>query len=302
MSAKGIARAQKKTAAAFLAGRVDAHVAHEQIEPSIPVEIEEHRAGRVPGIIKPRLARDVTESSAAQVLEKHVAAPHRGNKQIGQSVVVDVGEGRGDVDAPLQRHAGPGGDVLELPLPHVSPELVRAKLVHKINVQPAIAIHVGDRDPAAVVVVDALPVLQRIIDAVMLERDAALGHLIGKSKIMKRLAAPARLRLLALTLREHLRHFTVHDRIVNDVRGDPRRGGFACMDTKWCDRPKGGQNYSQRGDEAKVNHLFAAWFSAGLKTGFEKVPIRKNLLMNRIGRNRVRAPWCPASWHGTWTW
>ena len=105
---------------------------------------------------------------------------------------------------------GPG-DVVELAVAQISPELVATQLVHEVDIQASVSIDVGDGDPVAVVVVHQLVGFARVVGDTVHERDAALEHAILEPEIVKYLEAAARaeLRLLPLT----------HPRRVEDLLG-----------------------------------------------------------------------------------
>ena len=147
----------------------------------------------------------------AVVLEQAVAPAHGGHEEVGVAVVVDVAERRGHARCVRQPDARRRGDVLELAAAEVLPELVAADLVHEVDVEAAVAIDVGDREPVAVVVVHRLVGLARVVDDAVHERDAALEQAILEPEIVEDLeAAPrAELRLLPLT----------HPRRVEDLLG-----------------------------------------------------------------------------------
>src|SRR2546425_957829 len=70
---------------------INAHVRHEEIEQSVAIVVEEHRARRVADVPDAGLRGDVAEFPATQVLKQAVAVPHPGHEQVGVAVVVDVG-------------------------------------------------------------------------------------------------------------------------------------------------------------------------------------------------------------------
>src|SRR2546427_115129 len=91
------------------------------------------------------LLGDVFEVSVAKILKQDVAHSDRGDKKVGQSVVINVGERGGHADSIFQADSCFSRDVLKLAVAKVAPELISAKLVDKINVEQAVAIHVGHR-------------------------------------------------------------------------------------------------------------------------------------------------------------
>ena len=68
----------------------------------------------------------------------------------------------------------------------VLPQLAGAELADEIDVDPAVAVHVGHRDPVAVVIVGGLVGLAGIVDDVVYERDAALRQAVGEGEVVER--------------------------------------------------------------------------------------------------------------------
>ena len=122
----------------------------------------------------------------AVVLEQHVAAADGRDVEVGVAVVVDVGKRRGHADLVRHRHAGRGGDVLELAAAGVLPELIAADLVDEVDVGEAVAVDVGDREAVAVIVVRRLVGLSGVVDDAVLEGDAALGEPVRELEVVKR--------------------------------------------------------------------------------------------------------------------
>ena len=135
---------QVKSAAALLVRGVNAHVREEQIEQTVVVEIEEHSAGGVSDITEAGLFCDVLKFSVAQVFEKRIAHSHRRHVQVRQTIVVDIRKGGRHADAVLQSHAGGSGDVFKLAPAEISPELIPAQLIDKIDVRFPVPIDVSD--------------------------------------------------------------------------------------------------------------------------------------------------------------
>ena len=67
----------------------------------------------------------------------------------------------------------------------ILPELVSAYLVHEVNVVQPVAVDIGHRDAAAVIVVDGLVVDARIFDDVVNEGDAAFRLAIGEVEVVE---------------------------------------------------------------------------------------------------------------------
>src|SRR2546430_7302900 len=59
---------------------VAAHVRHEQVEQTVAVVVEKHRAGRMADVADARLRRDVAELAAAEVLEEPVAVDRKSTR------------------------------------------------------------------------------------------------------------------------------------------------------------------------------------------------------------------------------
>ena len=123
----------------------------------------------------------------AVVLEQHVAAAHRGDEQVRVAVVVDVRERRAHADAAGQSDTRLAGDVPELAAAQVLPQLVPAHLVRKVDVVQSVAVHVGDGDAVAVVVVNLFIRLAGVVDDAVDEGDSALLYAIGELELVKHL-------------------------------------------------------------------------------------------------------------------
>src|SRR5438128_2750968 len=133
-----------------------------------------------------RLRREVAELAAAEVLEGPVAVAHRGDEEVGQAVVVDVGERATGRDGVRHAKPRPLGDVLEPPAAQVAPQLARAELRDEVQVGPPIAVHVGRAQSRAVVVVDLLVGLARVVHDPVHEGDAARVPPIGEPEVVER--------------------------------------------------------------------------------------------------------------------
>ena len=123
----------------------------------------------------------------AVVLEQHISATNGGDEKILVAVVVDIGEGCGHADAARQRDSCFLGDVLKLPAAEVFPQFVSADLIHKVDVVQSVAIDVGNRNRAAVIVVAHPHVLGDIVDGVVSESDPAFLEPVGKLELIKTL-------------------------------------------------------------------------------------------------------------------
>ena len=156
-------------------------------------------------------ARSHRESAAAIVDEQAVATSHGRHEEVGIPVVVGVRERRADADLARGPDARQPGDVVELAVAEISPELVATQLIHEVNIQASVSIDVGDGEPVAVVVVHQFVRFARVVGDTVHEGDAALEQAILEPEIVDNLeAAPrAELRLLPLT----------HPRRVEDLLG-----------------------------------------------------------------------------------
>src|ERR1700735_1695250 len=113
MAVKGVSQAQKFAVRALFVAGVFAHVANQEIEKAIVVVIEENRAGGMSAKRQARFLGDVREMPVAVSFEKCVAAQDRRDVEILGSLIIDVRERRGDIDAIAQPNARFIGDVFE---------------------------------------------------------------------------------------------------------------------------------------------------------------------------------------------
>src|SRR5438477_4620222 len=90
---KRVRAAQIKSAAAFFASGVHTHICHKQIQQAVVVKVKEHRARGMAGgaELETGSCSDVFEFSLAEVLEQEIPHPDRGDKQVRQAVIVNVG-------------------------------------------------------------------------------------------------------------------------------------------------------------------------------------------------------------------
>jgi hypothetical protein len=131
------------------------------------------------------LLRDVGEAAVTVVLEQHVAATNGGDHQILIAVVVEIAKGRRHADAIGERDAGLFRDVGEPSAAEILPELVAADLVDEVDVVEAVAVHVGNGEAGAVVVVRHPIVRDLVVDRAMDERDAALGDTVRELEVVE---------------------------------------------------------------------------------------------------------------------
>jgi len=137
----------------------------------------------------------VLELPRSVVEEEGVPAPDRRHEEVRIAVVVDVGERRGHAHGIPHGHAGLIRDVLELALAVVAPELIASDLIGEVEVQETVAVHVGDGDAVAVVVVHRFVALAHVVHAAVHEVDSALVPPVGKPEVTE-----GRIRLRGLDL------------------------------------------------------------------------------------------------------
>ena len=129
---------------------------HVQI--AVAVVIEEERLRRVSDVIEPVFLRAIGECAVTIVGVQHVPSVHRevidgGDVDVDVAVAIDVGHG--DAGFPSDRVGDTGalGDVLEMVVPLVQIESIRADVRREIEVGQPIVVDVTDGDSAPVVVV-----------------------------------------------------------------------------------------------------------------------------------------------------
>src|SRR5579863_368698 len=133
-----------------------------------------------------RIRSDVFEVSVPIVLEEKYPTANGRDHEVLSTVVFDVTKSRSHAHEAGQRdRARLRGDVLELALPQILPQLIPSNLVQKKNVVEPIAIHIRDSHRAAVIVVCRLVVLFFIIHGLITKGDAALLHRVGKVETVK---------------------------------------------------------------------------------------------------------------------
>ena len=77
-------------------------------------------------------------------------------------------------------------DIFKLPAAEISPKLTPSQLAHEKNIEPSIAINIGNSDAAAVIVMHRFVMFVGVLDGVMLETNLTLAPAIGELKIMER--------------------------------------------------------------------------------------------------------------------
>jgi len=82
---------------------------------------------------------------------------------------------------------------------------VAANLIHKINVVESVAIHIGNRNSIAVIVVDSFIVPSGVFNTVFDEGDSAFGNFVCEMKLVEnfKLTYGSQLRLLPRRKRVH---------------------------------------------------------------------------------------------------
>src|SRR4051812_3370393 len=91
-----------------------------------------------------RFLSNIFEVSVTEILEEEVAHSDGSDKQVWQSVVVDVcGCGR-HADFVFQAHARGSGNILKLATSEIAPKLITPELINEINIEAAVAIHIGN--------------------------------------------------------------------------------------------------------------------------------------------------------------
>src|SRR5262245_32419382 len=147
-----------------------------------------------------RFRRDVLEFSLAEILEQDIAHPHRRDKQVRPAVVVDVSKGSADADLVGQSDSGAGGDILKPAAAQIPPKLVAPDLIDEIDIEPPISVHVRYGHPGAVIIMNGLVILGRIVHRVLFKADAAFLATIRELEVMKRFPSRRGLNLLSFVL------------------------------------------------------------------------------------------------------
>ena len=135
--------------------------------------------------IKSRFVGNVFEVAMAVVLKKNVALIDGGHVEILAAAVINISEGRANADAILYANTGFAGNILKFPVAQIFPELVPTELIDEIDVVEAVAGHVRDSYPRAVIVMDSHVLVFGVGNRVVAECDSALLQLIGEMKLVK---------------------------------------------------------------------------------------------------------------------
>ena len=173
MAKERVAESEIVAARPSRVARVHTHIGQEQIEQTVAVIVEKHRAGGVAYISDAGLRRDVAKRAVAEVFEEPIPVAHRRDEEVGIAVVVDVGEGASHRDRVRQFQPRRDGDVHEPTAAQVLPEFVGAELGDEVEIGETIAIDVRGAQSAPVVVVRELVGFARVVDDPVLEGDAA---------------------------------------------------------------------------------------------------------------------------------
>ncbi len=171
-------------------------------------------------VIQPGFLRNILELAAPQIVKEHVPKLHRRYKQVGQAVVVHVGECRPRAHLALHAHAGAFGDVRKLAVAQVAPKLALAQLVHEINIQQAIPKHIRHRQAHAVIVMHGFKGPAGITHHMASKRDAALRHPVGELEVIKCVELFGRLLLLLFAILQQFQRLReALQRLRQDRRG-----------------------------------------------------------------------------------
>src|SRR2546422_2970348 len=123
---------------------------------------------------------DVLESSVAEIPEQEISNSDRGDKQVRQTVIIDVSKRSGNADLVVQTNSRRGSDVFKLAAPQIPPKLVAPELIDEINIQTAIAVHISNGQASAVIIMNGFVVFGGVIHGMMFKAYATLLVSIGK--------------------------------------------------------------------------------------------------------------------------
>lgn len=119
----------------------------DEVEPAVPIVIEEVGRGRPEGILQSRFVRDVPKGAVAVVQKQAHAAVLR-DEHVGPAIVIDVADNHARVRAgnPQTR---PGGHVLEAAVPQVLVEAIGGGRTgtaarQEIEVEQSVAVEIED--------------------------------------------------------------------------------------------------------------------------------------------------------------
>jgi hypothetical protein len=181
---------------------VCADVADKEIQQPIAVVIQEGNSRRVRHVINAGVAGDIAKLAATKILEEHIAAADGRHEKISISVIVDVCESSGHMNATGKRSAGLFGYVLEPAAAQISPKLVGPQLIDEIQIDAAVIVDVCRGNAGAMVVMGWLPPLESVVYAVLEEGDLAIIDAVCEMKIPAGFVCGRGLDLLALPFGE----------------------------------------------------------------------------------------------------
>src|ERR1044071_8669756 len=105
-------------------------------------------------------------------MKEHVSVAHCCHEEIRFAVVINVGKGGGDADPVLERNGGLVSDVLKFAFSQIAPELIAALLVHEVDIEKPVSVHVRDRHAGPMIVMRCLERLARIVHHIMLKSES----------------------------------------------------------------------------------------------------------------------------------
>ena len=120
-----------------------------QIEVPVAIYVGQRHRHAAGGRAEPGVSGPLGEDAVAVVHEERDASAERADEQIEVAVTVDVGEHGARGMATGQRDAGPGRDVFEAGVAQVAVQGVRALVAREVDIGEAVAVHVAQRDAAA---------------------------------------------------------------------------------------------------------------------------------------------------------
>ena len=120
-----------------------------QIEVPVAIHVGQRHRHAAGGRAEAGVLRPLGEAAVSVVEEQRDPAAERADEQIEVAVPVDVGEDGARRVAAGHRDAGPGGNVFEVKVAQVAVQGVRALVAGQVDVGEAVAVHVPQRDSAA---------------------------------------------------------------------------------------------------------------------------------------------------------
>lgn len=137
----------------------------------------------------------VLEMAVPVVLKENIPFIDGGDIKILVPTIVDITKGRSDADAAFHTHAGLLGDIFKFSIAEIPPQFVATELADKVNVVQSIAIHIGDGDAGAVVIVDGHVITRGVDGGVFTKSDSAFLELVGEMKSVEHLELVYRIEL-----------------------------------------------------------------------------------------------------------